>query len=69
MEMTPWFKHYDEGVPRTLRPYERTRWTILLIQQERSLIIQHYCSKGCVLPTVNWKGLATPLQWPSLDWV
>ena len=25
MEMTPWFKHYDEGVPRTLRPYpERT---------------------------------------------
>jgi long-chain acyl-CoA synthetase len=21
MEMTPWFKHYDEGVPRTLRPY------------------------------------------------
>jgi long-chain acyl-CoA synthetase len=25
MEMTPWFRHYDEGVPRTLRPYpERT---------------------------------------------
>ncbi len=25
MEKTPWFKHYDEGVPRTLRPYpERT---------------------------------------------
>jgi long-chain acyl-CoA synthetase len=25
MEMTPWFKHYDEGVPKTLRPYpERT---------------------------------------------
>ncbi|MGE5840741.1 MAG: long-chain-fatty-acid--CoA ligase [Deltaproteobacteria bacterium] len=25
MELTPWFKHYDEGVPRTLRPYpERT---------------------------------------------
>jgi long-chain acyl-CoA synthetase len=25
MEMTPWLKHYDEGVPRTLRPYpERT---------------------------------------------
>ncbi len=25
MEMTPWFRNYDEGVPRTLRPYpERT---------------------------------------------
>jgi long-chain acyl-CoA synthetase len=25
MELTPWFKHYDEGVPRTLTPYpERT---------------------------------------------
>ena len=25
MEQTPWFRHYDEGVPRTLRPYpERT---------------------------------------------
>jgi len=25
MEQTPWFSHYDEGVPRTLRPYpERT---------------------------------------------
>jgi long-chain acyl-CoA synthetase len=25
MEMTPWFRHYDEGVPKTLRPYpERT---------------------------------------------
>ena len=25
MEQTPWFRHYDEGVPKTLRPYpERT---------------------------------------------
>lgn len=27
MEQTPWFRHYDEGVPKTLRPYPE--WTLL----------------------------------------
>ena len=26
MEQTPWFRHYDEGVPRTLMPYPQ--WTL-----------------------------------------